>query len=66
MCGGVRGRIGGGVWFPHGNCMCDVCARVVWVKDRVGGGDWLLRIKCTCGESVVCGRVGVREGIRAC
>ena len=35
---------------------------VVQVKDRVGGGDWLLRIRCTCG-GLVCGGVGVREGV---
>ena len=63
MCGGVRGLVG--VWFPHGNCVCGVRVRVVWVKDRVGGGDWLLRSRCTCGGSV-CGRVGLREGVCVC
>ena len=35
MCGGVRGWVGGGIWFPHGNCVCGMCVRVVRVKDRV-------------------------------
>ena len=53
------------LWFPHGNCMCGVCMRVVWVKDIVEGGDWLLRSRCTCGRPV-CGGVGLREGERVC
>ena len=65
MCGGVRGRVGGRVWFPHGNCMCGVCVRVVRVKDGVGGGDWLLRSRCTCVGSV-CGGVRVHEGVCVC
>ena len=60
-----RGLVGGAVWFPHGNCVCGVCVRVVLVKDRVVGGDWLLRSRCTFGGSV-CGGVGVREGVRVC
>ena len=25
MCGGVKGWVGSGVWFNHGNCVCGVC-----------------------------------------
>ena len=65
VCGGVRGRVGDGVWFPCGNDVCGVCVRGVWLKDRVRGGDWLLYSRCTCGVSV-CGGVGVREGVCVC
>ena len=60
VCGGVRGRVGGEVWFPYGNCVCGVCVRVVWVKDRVEGGDWLLHSRCTCMG------VGVHKDVHVC
>ena len=62
MCGGVRGRVGGGVWFPHGNCVCGVCFSA---SGRVGGEDWLLNSRCTCGGVGVWG-IGVSEGERVC
>ena len=41
MCGGVRSQVGGGVWFPHGNCVCGVCVREwcglrIELEDEIG------------------------------
>ena len=52
MCGGVQGRVGGGVWFPHGICMRGVCVR----------GRWLLFSRRTYG----CRCVGNSRCMRVC
>ena len=57
VCGGVRGQVGGGVFFQHGNCMSMVTACVVCMCEWCG-----LRIELVVetGCSVVGALVGGR------
>ena len=44
-----RGRVGGGVWFPHGNSVCAVCV-CEWCRLRIELG---VEIGCSVAGALV-------------